>query len=68
MGKHPVDTDNDPLEEAMAILGACTMKEAVDRSLPSVLVAARRRSHADRLVAMAGPDLDDASVMCTSLR
>jgi Arc/MetJ family transcription regulator len=68
MSKHLVDIDNDLLEEATSILGASTMKEAVNRSLESVVLAARRRSHADRLGAMAGLDLDDASVMSGAWR
>jgi len=68
MSKHLVDIDNDLLEEATSILGASTMKEAVNRSLESVVLAAHRRSHADRLGAMAGLDLDDASVMSGAWR
>jgi len=68
MSKHLVDIDNDLLAEATSILGASTMKEAVHRSLESVVLAARRRSHADRLEAMAGLDLDDPSVMSGAWR
>jgi Arc/MetJ family transcription regulator len=68
MSKHLVDIDNDLLAEATSILGASTMKEAVNRSLESVVLAARRRSHADRLEAMAGLDLDDPSVMSGAWR
>ena len=68
MSKHLVDIDNDLLEEATTILGASTMKEAVNRSLESVVLAARRRSHGDRLGAMAGLDLDDPSVMSAAWR
>ena len=68
MSKHLVDIDNDLLAEATSILGASTMKEAVNRSLEEVVLAARRRSHADRLGAMAGLDLDDASVMSGAWR
>ena len=68
MSKHLVDIDNELLAEATSILGASTMKEAVNRSLESVVLAARRRSHADRLGAMAGLDLDDASVMSGAWR
>jgi Arc/MetJ family transcription regulator len=63
VSKHLVDIDNDLLAEATSILGASTMKEAVNRSLESVVLAARRRSHADRLASMNGLDLGDASVM-----
>jgi len=68
MSKHLVDIDNDLLAEATTILGASTMKEAVNRSLESVVLAARRRSYADRLGAMAGLDLDDPSVMSGAWR
>ena len=68
MSKHLVDIDNDLLAEATSILGASTMKEAVNRSLESVVLAARRRRHADRLGAMAGLDLDDPSVMSGAWR
>ena len=47
MSKHLVDIDNELLAEATSILGASTMKEAVNRSLESVVLAARRRSHAE---------------------
>ena len=56
MSKHLVDIDNELLAEATAVLGASTMKEAVNRSLEAVVLAARRRNHADRLTAMAGLD------------
>jgi Arc/MetJ family transcription regulator len=68
MSKHLVDIDNELLAEATSILGASTMKEAVNRSLESVVLAARRRSHADRLGTMAGLDLDDSSVMSGAWR
>jgi Arc/MetJ family transcription regulator len=68
MSKHLVDIDDDLLEEATTILQASTMKEAVNRSLGSVVLAARRRAHADRLSAMTGIDLDDASVMSGAWR
>jgi len=68
MSKHLVDIDNELLAEATSILGASTMKEAVNRSLESVVLAARRRSHADRLGTMTGLDLDDASVMSGAWR
>lgn len=68
MSKHLVDIDNDLLAAATTILGASTMREAVNRSLESVVLAARRRSHADRLEIMAGLDLDDASVMSRAWR
>lgn len=68
MSKRPVDIDNELLEEASAVLGASTMKEAVIRSLEAVVVAARRRRHADRLESMAGLDLDKPKVMSGARR
>ena len=53
--KRLVDIDDDLLEEATALLGASTMKEAVNRSLEAVVLAERRRRHADRLEAMQRP-------------
>ena len=47
MSKHLVDIDDDLLAEATSVLGASTMKEAVNRSLEAVVLAARRRNHAD---------------------
>jgi Arc/MetJ family transcription regulator len=68
MSKRLVDIDNELLEEASAVLGASTMKEAVNRSLEAVVVAARRRRHADRLEGMAGLDLDEPKVMSGAWR
>lgn len=66
--KRLVDIDDDLLKEASAVLGASTMKEAVNRSLESVVVAARRRRHADRLEGMVGLDLDNPAVMSGAWR
>ena len=63
-----MDIDDDLLAEATAILGAATMKEAVNRSLESVVLAARRRRHADRLAEMRGLDLADPAVMSGAWR
>ena len=68
MSKHLVDIDGDLLAEATTILGASTMKEAVNRSLEAVVKADRRRQHADRLEAMQGLDLDDPAVMSDAWR
>jgi Arc/MetJ family transcription regulator len=68
MSKRLVDIDDDLLKEASAVLGASTMKEAVNRSLESVVVAARRIRHADRLEGMQGLDLDNPSVMSGAWR
>jgi Arc/MetJ family transcription regulator len=68
VSKRLVDIDDDLLGEASAVLGASTMKEAVNRSLESVVLAARRRQHMDRLVAMRGLDLDKPKVMSGAWR
>jgi len=63
MGKRLVDIDDALLEEATRILGAGTMKEAVNRSLEEVVSASRRRRHAQRLSDLRDLDLDDPDVM-----
>lgn len=68
MSKRLVDIDDDLLEEATRLLGARTMKEAVNRSLETVVLLAQRRSHADRLARMRGLDLDDPKVMSGAWR
>jgi len=68
MSKRLVDIDDDLLAEASAVLGAPTMKETVNRSLESVVLAARRRRHADRLRCMEGLDLDKPKVMSGAWR
>ncbi len=44
------------------------MKEAVNRSLEEVVLAARRRRHAERLSTMRDLDLDDPDVMAGAWR
>jgi Arc/MetJ family transcription regulator len=68
VSKRLVDIDDDLLEEATAILGATTMKETVNRSLETVVLAARRRRHADRLEEMRDLDLADPTVMAGAWR
>ena len=68
MSKRLVDIDDGLLEEATAILGACTMKETVNRSLEAVVLAARRHRHADRLSEMRDLDLADPAVMAGAWR
>jgi Arc/MetJ family transcription regulator len=68
MSKRLVDIDDELLEEATATLGAATMKETVNRSLESVVLAARRRSHSERLDTMEGLDLDEPKVMAGAWR
>lgn len=68
MSKRLVDIDDELLGAASAILGASTMKEAVNRSLEAVVLADRRRRHADRLEIMQGLDLDKPKVMSGAWR
>ena len=68
MSKRLVDIDDALLAAASEVLGTSTMKDAVNRSLESVVLAARRRRHADRLEAMRGLDLDEPSVMSGAWR
>jgi Arc/MetJ family transcription regulator len=68
MSKRLVDIDDELLDEAAGILGATTMKETVNRSLEAVVLAARRRRHADRLESMRGLDLAKPRVMSGAWR
>jgi Arc/MetJ family transcription regulator len=68
MSKRLVDIDDELLNEASSILGASTMKETVNRSLEAVVLAARRRRHADRLESMRGLDLDKPKIMAGAWR
>jgi Arc/MetJ family transcription regulator len=68
MSKRLVDIDDRLLDEAAEVLGASTMKDTVNRALGEVVVAARRRRHADRLSRMEGLDLDKPKVMSKAWR
>lgn len=68
MSKRLVDIDDELLAEATEILGASTMKEAVNRSLEEVVLAARRRQHAERLSRLDDLDLADPEVMAGAWR
>lgn len=68
MTKRLVDIDDDLLGEATTVLGASTMKEAVNRSLEAVVLTAHRRRHADRLAQMRDLDLADPTVMSGAWR
>jgi Arc/MetJ family transcription regulator len=68
MSKRLVDIDDELLEQASSILGASTMKDTVNRSLEAVVLADRRRRHADRLEAMKGLDLHRPRVMSAAWR
>jgi Arc/MetJ family transcription regulator len=66
--KKLIDIDEDVLAQATDILGAATMKEAVNRALTEVVLLAERRAHADRLASMDGLDLDDDQTMAGAWR
>ena len=68
MSKRLVDIDDDLLQAASMVLGASTMKEAVNRALESVVLADRRHHHADRLERMQGLELDKPKVMAGAWR
>jgi Arc/MetJ family transcription regulator len=68
MAKRLVDIDDELLEQATSILGASTMKETVNRALEEVVLADRRRRHADRLEGMQGLDLAKPRVMSGAWR
>jgi len=68
MSKRLVDIDDELLDEASSVLGAATMKETVNRALEAVVLAARRRRHADRLESMQGLDLDKPKIMSGAWR
>jgi Arc/MetJ family transcription regulator len=68
MAKRLVDIDDELLAEAREILGAATMKDAVNRSLEEVVRADRRRRHVRRLRSMHGLDLDDPDAMSDAWR
>ncbi len=66
--KRLVDIDDELLDEAATVLGVSTMKETVNRSLEAVVLAARRRRHADRLQAMDNIDLSKPRIMSSAWR
>lgn len=68
MSKRLVDIDDELLQAATDILGASTMKETVNRSLEEVVLAERRRRHADRLSTLRNLDLDNPEVMADAWR
>lgn len=68
VSKRLVDIDDELLQAASSILGASTMKDTVNRALEAVVLADRRRRHADRLETMKGLDLDKPKVMLGAWR
>lgn len=63
MTKKLVDIDEERLARARDVLGASTMKQAVNEALDEVVRLADRRAHALRLATMDGLDLDRPDVM-----
>ena len=68
MSKRLVDIDDDLLVEATRVLGAVTMKDAVNRALEAVVLAERRHRHSERLRTMRGLDLQKSEVMAGAWR
>ncbi len=68
MSKRLVDIDDDLLERATSVLGASTMKEAVNRSLREVVRLDLRRRHAERLAQSQGLDIGDPEIMARAWR
>ena len=63
MTKRLIDIDDDLLEEVRSLIGASTMKEAVNRALRHVVDFELRLQHVRRLVTMEGTDLADEQIM-----
>ena len=61
--KRLVDIDDDLLEEVRSLMGADTMKEAVNGALQHVVDFDLRLRHVRRLLTMDGLDLADDQVM-----
>lgn len=63
MTKRLVDIDDDLLEEVRSLIGASTMKEAVNGALQHVVDFELRLEHVRRLMTQEGIDLADEQVM-----
>ena len=63
MTKRLVDIDDDLLEEVRSLIGAATMKEAVNGALQHVVDFDLRLRHVRRLLTMDGLDLADDQIM-----
>lgn len=63
MTKRLVDIDDDLLEEVRSLIGASTMKEAVNGALQHVVDFELRLEHVRRLITQEGIDLADEQVM-----
>lgn len=63
MTKRLVDIDDDLLDEVRSLIGASTMKEAVNAALQHVVDVDLRVRHVQRLRSMEGIDLSDEELM-----
>ena len=63
MTKRLVDIDDDLLEEVRNLIGASTMKEAVNGALQHVVDFELRLKHVRRLMTLEGTDLADEQIM-----
>lgn len=63
MTKRLIDIDDDLLEEVRNLIGASTMKEAVNGALQHVVDSELRLRHVRRLMTLEGLDLADEQVM-----
>lgn len=63
MTKRLVDIDDDLLEQVRQVLGAATMKEAVNGALRHVVDFELRLEHVRRLMTLEGIDLADERIM-----
>ena len=68
MTKRLVDIDDDLLDDVRVLMGATTMKEAVNAALQQVIDTELRRRHLQRLEAGTGIDLADEDVMRAAWR
>jgi Arc/MetJ family transcription regulator len=68
VSKRLVEIDDELLKLASSVLGASTMKEAVERALEEVVLSDRRRRHAKRLTTMRGLDLNKPKIMSGAWR
>ena len=68
MTKRLVDIDDGLLDQARELIGAATIKEAVNTSLRELINAELRRIHLQRLVTGEGTDLADDRIMSQAWR
>ena len=68
MTKRLIDIDDDLLEEVRSLIGASTMKEAVNGALRHVVDFELRLQHVRRLLTLEGTDLADEQIMRNAWR